>query len=111
MLRLGTADRPDVLCVQEVPAWALGRLGRWVAMREVHVLAARPALGPVPITAALGRVLTAPHHGLWRSAFAGQGNAILLDPSLRVVEEDALVLNPRRFRDVQARWLGLDWVA
>jgi endonuclease/exonuclease/phosphatase family metal-dependent hydrolase len=111
MLRLGTADSPDVLCVQEVPAWALGKLGGWVGMCEVHVLAAGPVLGPVPIPATLGRALTAPYHGLFRSAFSGQGNSILLRPSLRVLDDDVLVLNPRRFRDAQARWLGLDWVA
>src|SRR5216117_3800759 len=111
MLRLATADDPDVLCLQEVPAWALGTVGGRVAMREVHVLAARPVLGPLPIPARVGRALTAPNHGLFRSAFSGQGNAILLRPSLRVVDEDAIVLNPRRFRDAQARWLELDWVA
>jgi endonuclease/exonuclease/phosphatase family metal-dependent hydrolase len=111
MLALATADQPDVLCVQEVPAWALGKLGGWVGMREVPALAARPELGPVPIPAAVGRAITAANHGLLRSAFAGQGNAILLRASLRVVSQETLVLNPRRFRDAQARWLGLDWVA
>ena len=111
MLTLATADHPDVLCVQEVPAWALGELGARVGMREVRALAARPVLGPVPIPAAVGRALTAANHGLLRSAFAGQGNAILLRPSLRVLHEETLVLNPRRFRDAQARWLDLDWVA
>ena len=111
MLTLATADHPDVLCLQEVPAWALGELGDRVGMREVHALAARPVLGPVPIPALVGRALTAPNHGLFRSAFAGQGNSILLRASLRVVHEETLVLNPRRFRDGQARWLELDWVA
>ncbi len=32
--------------------------------------------------------------GLLRSAFAGQGNAILLGPALRVVSHDVLTLNP-----------------
>ena len=111
MIRLATADHPDVLCLQEVPAWALGLLGGWAGMREVHSLAARPALGPLPIPATIGRALTAPNPGLFRSAFAGQGNAMLLRPSLRVLHEETLVLNPKRFRDAQARWLGLDWIA
>jgi len=111
MLRLATADDPDVLCVQEVPGWALGRLGPGTARNEIHALAARPVLGPVPIPAEVGRVLTSAHPGLFRSAFAGQGNSILLTPALRVLGEDSIVLNPRRFRDAQARWLGLDWVA
>ena len=111
MLRFATADDPDVLCLQEVPAWALGRLGGWAGMRELHALAARPVLGPLPIPRPLGRVLTAPNHGLFRSAFAGQGNAILLAPPLRLLGEHAIVLNPSRFRAAQARWLELDWIA
>src|SRR5260221_13740004 len=78
MIELVTADGPDVVCVQEVPAWALGRLGGWAGMTEVPALARGARLGPLPIPAALGGALTAPHHGLIRSAFAGQGNAILL---------------------------------
>ena len=27
MVRLATADEPDLVLLQEVPAWALGRLG------------------------------------------------------------------------------------
>src|SRR5215217_5223335 len=76
MLALATADDPDVLCVQEVPAWALGELGGWVGMREVRALAARPVLGPIPIPTAVGRVLTAANHGLLRSAFAGRAGAM-----------------------------------
>jgi len=111
MLRLAVADGPGVLCVQEVPVWALGRLGGWTGMREVDALAARPVLGPLPIPADVGRALTAANHGIFRSAFSGQANAILLSPSLRVLEERTIVLNPKRFRDAQARWLGLDWLA
>ncbi len=111
MLRLATADHPDVVCLQEVPAWALGRLGTSTGMRERHALAARPVLGPVPITRLAGRALTAPNHGFLRSAFAGQGNAILLRASLQVVAEETLVLNTRRFRTAQARWLRLDPIA
>jgi endonuclease/exonuclease/phosphatase family metal-dependent hydrolase len=111
MVRLAVADGPDVLCLQEVPAWALGRLGEWAGMREVHALAARPVLGPLPITATIGRALTAANHGLFRSAFAGQANAILLATSLRVLETETIVLNPKRFREAQARWLGLDRIA
>jgi endonuclease/exonuclease/phosphatase family metal-dependent hydrolase len=68
-------------------------------------------LGPLPIPATVGRALTAPNHGLLRSAFAGQGNSILVAPGLRVLGEETLTLNSRRFRHAQARWLGLDPVA
>ena len=85
MIELISAGRPDVVCLQEVPAWALGRLGGWAGMTEVSVLARSPSVGPFRIPAGLGRVMTAPHHGLIRSAFAGQGNAILIAPAFSVV--------------------------
>jgi endonuclease/exonuclease/phosphatase family metal-dependent hydrolase len=104
MLRLAAADEPDILCLQEVPAWALGRF----TLGEV---AARPALGPVPIPAELGRRLTEPNHGLLRSAFSGQGNAMEISPRLRVLAHHSLTLNPRRFRAAQSRALRLGPVA
>lgn len=104
MLRIATSDGPDVLCAQEVPAWALDRF-------TAGAVAAPPRFGPVPITAALGRRLTEPNHGLLRSAFSGQGNAILVGASLRVLARSVLTLNPRRFRDAQARTLGLGTIA
>lgn len=100
MVALATGDDPDVLCLQEVPAWALGGF-------TVGDVAARPAIGPVPIPRALGRVLTDVHHGVLRSAFAGQGNAIRLSSRLQVLAHRVLTLNTRRFRDSQARPLGL----
>ncbi len=104
MVRLATADSPDVLCLQEVPAWALGEF-------TVGDVAARPVLGPVRIPTRLGRELTGIHHGLLRSAFAGQGNALQLSPRLRVLEHRVLTLNPRRFRKAQASALDLGAVA
>ena len=91
MVELVTADRPDVVCLQEVPAWALGRLAGWAGMTAVPALARRPSVG----TAGLGRALTAPHHGLIRSAFAGQGNAILVAPTLRLRATATMPLNER----------------
>ena len=111
MVRLATADRPDVLCLQEIPVWALDRLGEWSGMSAVGAVAASPTIGPLPSTAEVGRVLTSLDHGLLRSALAGQANAILLGDGLRGLEERCIVLNPRRFRRAQARWLGLDPVA
>jgi len=100
MIRLATADDPDILCVQEVPAWAL-------TLFTSGDVAARPRIGPVPITAGLGHRLTRQHQGLLRSAFSGQGNAILVASQLRVLSATALTLNPRRFRQIQANALGL----
>lgn len=86
MIDLATADEPDVLCVQEVPAWALSRF-------TVGHVASRPPFG-----AALGRWITSLHHARLRSAVSGQGNAILVAPQVRVLERHVLTLNPRRFR-------------
>jgi endonuclease/exonuclease/phosphatase family metal-dependent hydrolase len=111
MVRLGTADGPDVVCLQEVPVWALERLGGWSGMTAVGDVAERPSLGPLAIPAELGRRLTELHHGLLRSAFAGQANAILLRAALRVLERQVLVLNPPSFRKVKARELALDRIS
>lgn len=96
MVELITADDPDVVCVQEVPAWALGRF-------TVGDVAHRPMFG-----ALAGRALTAPNHGVIRSAFAGQGDAIWLAPRYRVLAHHVLTLNPLRFRARVATELGLD---
>lgn len=108
---LAVADRPDVVLLQEVPAWALPYLGPWTGMHAVADVAQPPRAGPVPIPTEVGRRLTALAPGLLRSAFAGQGNAILLGGGLRPVARDLLVLNPPDFRREQARRLGLDLVA
>jgi endonuclease/exonuclease/phosphatase family metal-dependent hydrolase len=109
-VRLACADRPDVVCLQEVPVWALDRLGEWSGMTVFGADAAPPRLGPLPSSAELGRRLTDLHHGLLRSAFSGQANAILLAPAFAGLETYALELNGRRFRAAQAQVLGLDLV-
>jgi endonuclease/exonuclease/phosphatase family metal-dependent hydrolase len=111
MVRLASADDPDVVCLQEIPVWALGRLDDWSGMRALSDVAARPRLGPLPSSAELGRTITDLNHGLLRSAFTGQANAILVAPRLRVLERRSLVLNPRSFRRRQTGWLGLSFVA
>lgn len=110
MVRLGTADGPDVLCLQEVPVWALAHLAAWSGMQAFGAVGARPHLGPFPSTAAIGRVLTDLDHGRLRSAFSGQADAILVSPSLRVAWHERIVLNPWRFRGAQARALRLGLV-
>ena len=94
MVRLASGDRPDLLALQEVPVWALGRLAEWSGMTAVGAVAARPRLG----SAELGRLLTSADHGRLRSAVTGQANAILVAPHLRVLERRTLVLNPARLR-------------
>ena len=107
MVRLASADRPAVLCLQEVPVWALPELGDWSGMAALGAVAQRPTLGPIPSTAGVGRVLTDLDHGLLRSAFTGQANAILLSSELRIQDHRHVILNPFRFRRAQARRLGL----
>jgi endonuclease/exonuclease/phosphatase family metal-dependent hydrolase len=85
MVRLAVADRPAVVCLQEVPAWAVGRLARWSGMTAVGAVAAHPRLW----SAELGRLITDLDHGLLRSAFTGQANAVLVDSSLAVTGERA----------------------
>jgi len=110
MVRLAVADGPDVLCLQEVPGWALAELDDWSGYAAIGATAARPMIGPIPSTAEIGRALTRLNHGQFRSAFSGQANAILVAARVRVVDQRTLVLNPGRFRAAQARWLGLGWV-
>jgi endonuclease/exonuclease/phosphatase family metal-dependent hydrolase len=102
IVRLVTADRPDVLLLQEVPLWALRELEGWAGMAAFTQVAARALLG-----ATLGGKVTQLNPGLLRSAVSGQGNAILLDRSLEPFDYHALVLNPRSFRGEQAARLGL----
>ena len=109
-VRLATADRPDVLLLQEVPVWALDRLGTWSGMTAIGDVAQRPRIGPLPISAELGRRLTAPHPGLLRSAFSGQANAILLHPDLGPIAHEVVTLNPPAFRRAVAGQLGLGLV-
>jgi endonuclease/exonuclease/phosphatase family metal-dependent hydrolase len=104
MIELVTRDRPDVLCLQEVPAWALGRF-------TAGEVAARPSVGPVPVTRGLGRLLTEPDHGRIRSAFSGQGVAVQLAVGYRVLDRGVLVLNSRRFRRAEAQGLRLHAIA
>jgi endonuclease/exonuclease/phosphatase family metal-dependent hydrolase len=104
MVQLATEDEPDVLCLQEVPVWALRHLAAWSGMQSFRAVAARPRLG----SAELGRLITELNYGLFRSAFTGQANAILVCAGLRVFETDSIVLNPPAFRRRIARELSLD---
>jgi Endonuclease/Exonuclease/phosphatase family len=111
MVRLAASDRPDVLCLQELPAWAHVNLEGWSGMQAYGDLAQPPRLGPLPIPAELGRELTALNNGLLRSAVAGQAIAILLGREAEFLSRDRLVLNSRDFREAQSRWLSLPLVA
>jgi endonuclease/exonuclease/phosphatase family metal-dependent hydrolase len=79
MIELVIGDRPDVVCLQELPVWALGHLQSWSGMHAYAAVARRPVL---PVGA---RTVTALHHGLLRSAFTGEGDAILTREPARVL--------------------------
>jgi Endonuclease/Exonuclease/phosphatase family len=88
MVELVSADEPGIVCLQEVPVWALRQLEAWSGMQAFGAIAARPRAG-----AELGRRLTELHHGLLRSAVTGQANAILVARRLDAREEGTLVIS------------------
>jgi endonuclease/exonuclease/phosphatase family metal-dependent hydrolase len=110
-VELVSADAPDLVCLQEVPAWALEHLDDWSGMRAFGVVASPPKLGPFPSTPEIGRRISAIHNGLLRSEFSGQANAILVASALQPLgDQETIVLNDRGFRAAQTRWLRLDRV-
>jgi endonuclease/exonuclease/phosphatase family metal-dependent hydrolase len=87
MIAVATGDRPDVVCLQEVPVWALARLERWSGMQARTHVTKRALLGPLART--LQRVDA--HHV--RSPWTGQANALLVARTLEIVEHGVLPLN------------------
>ena len=75
MVELASADAPDVLCLQEVPVWALPRIDDWSGMTSFAAIT-RPPMWLGPLSTWVTRV----HQGLFRSGMAGQANAILVAP-------------------------------
>jgi endonuclease/exonuclease/phosphatase family metal-dependent hydrolase len=75
MIELVVADGPDVVCLQEIPVWALPLLDDWSGMRRFDAIT-RPPLWPGPFSKWVTRV----HQGFFRSGLAGQANAILVAP-------------------------------
>jgi len=71
MVELVIRDSPDVVCLQELPVWALRHLEDWSGMHASGAVARRPLL---PVGA---RAVTALNHGLLRSAVTGEADAIL----------------------------------
>src|SRR5438067_2539976 len=89
MIDLITADKPAVVCLQEVPAWALQIVGSWAGMNAIGDRTRRG--GP------FGRRLTSLNAGLFRSSFNGQGNVILLPREWTVREHKTITLNTNPF--------------
>lgn len=97
VIELITAERPDVVALQEVPVWALGRIEGWSGMVARSVVAV-PALLPGP----LAHVVTEVNAARLRSAVSGQANVVLVGTRLRAGGHRLLHLNP----DV-GRWAWL----
>jgi endonuclease/exonuclease/phosphatase family metal-dependent hydrolase len=107
MIELVTADRPTVVCLQEVPAWALELVGEWADMQAVSVRTRRPKLGAIAIPGGLGRRLASINAGRARSAPGGQGNVILLPKDVQLRQAKQITLNTNPFCEEQATKLGL----
>jgi endonuclease/exonuclease/phosphatase family metal-dependent hydrolase len=75
MIELVTLDGPDVVCLQELPVWAIPRLEGWSGMHRFEAVA-RPPLWPGPLSTWVTRA----HQGFFRSGLSGQANAILVAP-------------------------------
>jgi endonuclease/exonuclease/phosphatase family metal-dependent hydrolase len=90
-IELASADDPDVLCLQELPLWSLPRLAGWSGMRAFPARTKRAPLGT-----RLGRAVTSTHHGVLRSAFTGQANAVLVGNNHPAVDLGWLVISDRR---------------
>jgi endonuclease/exonuclease/phosphatase family metal-dependent hydrolase len=96
MVELVTADGPDVVCLQEIPVWALRHLGRWSEMKVVDEIARKPRLG----SATLGRYVTDLHHGLLRSAVTGEADAILVRGAHEVARPRSQVVSTSGLRRI-----------
>jgi endonuclease/exonuclease/phosphatase family metal-dependent hydrolase len=90
-IRLAAADGPDVVCLQELPLWSVPQLALWSGMRAFPARTRRAPLG-----ARTGRVLTATHYGVLRSAFTGQANAILVRRDHTTDDLGSLAISDRR---------------
>ena len=90
MVALASADAPDVLCLQELPLWALSRLEDWSGMTALAAVAKRTL-----VPRWLGGVLQRRDPRRFRSGVTGQANAILLAPGLEPLEHRAARISER----------------
>lgn len=88
MVRLITADAPDVVALQEVPLWAVKRLDDWSGMSASWAMTMPALFGP------LARRVTAADPARFRSSLTGQANALLVNPHFELGRHRRAVLNP-----------------
>jgi len=96
MVELITADGPGVVCLQEIPLWALPHLGSWSGMQSIAAIARESRIG----SARLGGWITELHHGVLRSAVTGEADAILVAPQFEVSHEHSRVVSTDGIRRV-----------
>jgi len=89
MVDLVTADKPDLVALQEVPLWALGKLDDWTGM-AVRWAVTVPAL----LLAPLAKLVTDLDARRVRSSLTGQANVLLAGPHIELGEQRLLLLNP-----------------
>jgi endonuclease/exonuclease/phosphatase family metal-dependent hydrolase len=94
MVELITADRPAIVCLQEIPLWALRHLQSWSGMQAISAVARQPRVG----NARLGGWITELNHGLLRSALTGEADAILAAPQFTVSHERELMVSTNGIR-------------
>lgn len=87
MVRLVTADAPDVVALQEVPMWAARRLESWSGMECAWALTMPALAGP------FARRATEVDPVRFRSALTGQANALLVNPHFELGRHRRLVLD------------------
>jgi endonuclease/exonuclease/phosphatase family metal-dependent hydrolase len=93
MVELATHDGPDVVCLQEIPLWAIPMLERWSGMHRVSAVARPPRLP-------FGRWPTELHHGFLRSALTGEGDAILVAGRYALSDERNTVVSEAGLRRI-----------
>ncbi|HEX2505206.1 MAG TPA: endonuclease/exonuclease/phosphatase family protein [Gaiellaceae bacterium] len=102
MVKLVTADRPALVGLQELPAWALPRLDRWSGMRIAGAVAMPPLGGPLALK------VTELHPRWFRSALVGQANALLFGAEVEPLGRPRVVrLNPAFHRRSVPTSLGV----
>jgi endonuclease/exonuclease/phosphatase family metal-dependent hydrolase len=94
MVELISADRPEIVCLQEVPLWALRHLESWSGMQSVAAVARTSRIG----NARLGGWITELHHGVLRSALTGEADAILVSPHYTVSDTNSRVVSTQGIR-------------
>jgi endonuclease/exonuclease/phosphatase family metal-dependent hydrolase len=108
MVTLMSQGGPDLIMLQDVPAWGLEAVGAWAGMKALAVRAERPRVGVVAAPAGLAKLLSAPHSGRLQAAFGGRGNVILIPRDAKVRNVKTLTLNTNIFCEEKGPELGLN---